>query len=150
MAEKDRALREAQALMPAGETVKLAVICQIKGSGGAGAAATRTAKDVAVSMAVSAAISATGFGVLRATTPAPMWVVITDQRFMVFRKKVLGIKSDDLIFEAPLSAVQVEGNGGLMKSVTVIEAATSAPVCSLNLGMRTSAWKSIIETARVA
>lgn len=147
MGEKDVAMRDVQAFLPTGEKAVMAVLCTIKGNKRTGAKAARTVVDVAVSAAASAALASTGFGVLRSTTAAPVWLVVTNQRFMVFRKrKIMGIRQEDLHFAAPLDAIRLQGTDGFLKSVTVIEAASSDPACSLNFGARTSAWKSVLGT----
>lgn len=99
-------------ILPEGEKVLASSFGQVK----SGSGAKRLAKDMGVSLAISAALTATGFGVMRNTMPAQVWLVLTPKRLLMFEKPDGHRSLGELVFDGERDALVLSNVPGVLDS----------------------------------
>ena len=134
-------LRDALAIvLQDDETVVESTFAQLK----QGNSAKRLAKDMGVSLAISAALTATGFGVMRNTMPPQVWVVVTPKRLLMFEKPDGHRSLGPLVFDARLDAVTVTDASQVFGTVVLTDAGSGDNIARLNFGARRSAARRVV------
>lgn len=127
-----------------GEGVAFASFAQVK----QGSGAKRLAKDLAVSMVASAALSATGFGLMRNTTPRLIWIVVTQGRVLMFERPNGHNSVGELVLACPLHALTLTLKAGLRSEIVVDDAGSGDTLVRLNFGLRKNGALRIAAAAR--
>jgi hypothetical protein len=143
MAVGSKLQRALEEILEPGETVVSSTFAELKQGGGA----TRLAKDFGVSLVASAAISATGFGVMRHTMPALVWLVATDKRLLMLERPDGRNSIGELVFNVPLNALTLKDTSGLRGEIVVDDSATGDNLVRLNFGLRKGAAREIAAAA---
>ncbi|HLM07696.1 MAG TPA: hypothetical protein VK402_21180 [Blastococcus sp.] len=130
-------------LLRPGEHLGRVVRGQLK-PGGAGK---RLAGDLAVSVALSAVGAVGGVGVVRGTTPAPVWVAVTSHRILVFLWKQGRRPVDRQIGEFDRRGVEVREQPSIMRTVVVTDRASRQTVLRLNFGFLAGRARALVAAA---
>lgn len=104
-----------------------------------GDGAKRMAKDVGVSLGMSLVTSAFGFSVMRNTTPPIVWVVVTEGRFLMLARPDGSNSCGELVFDAPVDALSINGQFGVFGELQIDEADSGANLARLSFGLRKDA-----------
>lgn len=142
---KASAARQAQELLPDGETVRTVHRVQLKAAGtGRTEAGRQLGKDLAYSLAVSAVTSVIGMGVVR--TQGPVWVMTTTSRLMLWKDDGR-LTVDKLLLSAPLDAVTLTPGGRGMVTLEVADRATGEGLVVVRFGPRRRARDAVLAAA---
>jgi hypothetical protein len=125
----DKALKH---VLQPGETQLIRTFAEVK----QGSGTKRLAKDLGVSLIASAALSATGFAVMRNTMPVLIWVVVTPRRLLMLERPSGRGSIGELVFDAPLTALRVTDQAGMRTAVLIDDAASGENLVCLNFGLR--------------
>jgi hypothetical protein len=66
---------------------------------------------------------------------APTWVVVTDQRIMLFEYVQRGHRLGGMLFEVPRNEVTVTSKPGVFAGVELVDPTSGDPVVRLNFGV---------------
>ena len=130
MSKTDKARADLEPALAPGEEVLALEHAQVKGG-----TAKRMGKDLAISAAVSAVGAAAGMTGWRATSAAPLWVVVTDRRIMLFEYVQRGRRLRNLLFEVPRTEVITVSKPGVFAGVDVVDRNSGDAVVRLNFGV---------------
>jgi hypothetical protein len=135
--------QEVDGILQPGEGVLHSTFAQLK----QGNAAKRLTKDVGVSLALTAATSVVGFGVMRNTVPPQVWVVNTDRRLLMYDKPDGHRSLGPLVFDAAYDELIFDDGTKLFGAVLIGDASNGQEVARLNLGLRRSAARRVVTCA---
>ncbi|RBY96861.1 hypothetical protein DQ237_04390 [Blastococcus sp. TF02-8] len=140
MAVKDKVRQRIQDLLPPGELIRYVTVAQLKPGGGG----RRIAANVALSTAVAAV---TSVGMMRLSTPSPVYVAVTDLRIAAFIKPQMGSSVGELVIDFPRAAVQLSYTTGLLATVHFTDRATGQQIFRLNCGFAWNRARAIVDAA---
>ena len=143
MSRTDKARAEVEAALDQDERLQAFETALLKGG-----VAKRVAKDLAVSVAASAALSAIGLRAMQTSAPPQVWVAVTDRRIILFqdtrqRRQPVG----HLVIDVPREEVAVTGKSGVWSEVAVVDAGSGDPVFRLNFGVRKKDAATVLNAA---
>jgi hypothetical protein len=104
----------------------------------------RIVKDFGVSLVASAVTSAVGLAVFRNTLPALVWVVVTGERLLLIERPATGSRVGDIVFQAPLSAIEAVDRSGLRGAVELHDTEHGDTIALMNFGLRRGAAREVL------
>jgi hypothetical protein len=142
MSKTHRARADLEQVLAQGEAVRAIERAQVKGG-----TAKRMGKDLAISAAASAVGSAAGMMAMRVSAAAPTWVVVTDQRIMLFEYVQRGHRLGGMLFEVPRNEVTVTSKPGVFAGVELVDPTSGDPVMRLNFGVFKQSAAAVVTAA---
>ena len=142
MSKTDRARADLEKVLSPGEAVRAVERAQVKGG-----TAKRMGKDLAISAAASTVAAAAGMMAMRVSAAAPTWVVVTDQRIMLFECLPRGDRLGGMLFEVPRSEVTVTSKPGVFAGVELVDPSSGDPVVRLNFGVFKQSAAAVVSAA---
>jgi hypothetical protein len=103
----------------------------------------RMAMGMGVTLVKQVALGTTGFAAMRQTMPALVWVVVTQNRLLMFERPDGRNSIGELVFNAPLAALKITDNSGLRGDLAIDDSASGDNLVRLNFGLRKGAAREI-------
>lgn len=142
MSKTEKARADVEQLLVPGEVIVAVERAQPKGGTGK-----RMGKDLAISAAASAVGAAAGMMAMRVSAAAPVWVVVTDQRVMLFEHIQRGARLGEMLFEVPRDEVTATNKPGVFAGVDLVDTNSGEPFVRLNFGVFKQAAAAILAAA---